>query len=88
MKSLHRASFPTAGVGQRKSAAWVKSVSAPTGALIRRLEGIYDEILIDEVQDLSAYDWDILDALLISSIEIWMVGDIRQAVLATNGRSC
>jgi len=62
-------------------------IVASKGALIRRLEGIYDEILIDEVQDLSSYDWDILDALLISSIEMWMVGDIRQAVLATNQRS-
>lgn len=61
--------------------------TASKGALIRRLEGIYHEILIDEVQDLSAYDWDILDALLGSSIDVWMVGDIRQAVLATNGRS-
>lgn len=62
-------------------------ITASNGALIRRLEGMYDEILIDEVQDLSAYDWDILDALLSSNLEIWMVGDIRQAVLATNGRS-
>lgn len=62
-------------------------IAASKGALIRRLEGIYDEILIDEVQDLSAYDWDILDALLGSAIDIWMVGDIRQSVLATNGRS-
>jgi hypothetical protein len=62
-------------------------ITASNGALIRRLEGIYDEILIDEVQDLSAYDWDILDAMLDSSIEMWMVGDTRQAVLATNGRS-
>jgi len=57
------------------------------GSLRRRLEGIYDEILIDEVQDLSAYDWDIVDSLLTSKINIWMVGDIRQSVLATNARS-
>src|ERR1035437_2656502 len=31
LKSLHRAGVTTNGVGQRKSAAWVKSVSAPTG---------------------------------------------------------
>lgn len=62
-------------------------INASKGALIRRLEGIYDEILIDEVQDLSAYDWDVVDALLASNIEMWMVGDTRQAVLATNGRS-
>ena len=57
------------------------------GALLRRLECIYDEILIDEVQDLSAHDWEIIDVLLHSSIHIRMVGDIRQSVLATNPRS-
>lgn len=56
-------------------------------AIVRRLEGIYDEILIDEVQDLSGYDWDILDVLLDSKLDLWMVGDVRQAVLATNARS-
>lgn len=62
-------------------------VSDSKGALLRRLEAIYDEILIDEVQDLSSYDWDIFDVLLRSSTDIRMVGDIRQSVLATNPRS-
>ena len=62
-------------------------IAESQGALISRLEGIYDEILIDEVQDLSAYDWEIIDALLGSALDLWMVGDIRQAVLATNTRS-
>jgi DNA helicase II / ATP-dependent DNA helicase PcrA len=62
-------------------------VSDSKGALLRRLEAIYDEILIDEVQDLSSYDWDIFDVLLRSSTNIRMVGDIRQSVLATNPRS-
>lgn len=62
-------------------------VAESTGALLRRLECIYDEILIDEVQDLSAHDWEIIDVLLHSSIAIRMVGDIRQSVLATNPRS-
>lgn len=62
-------------------------IAASQGALIRRLEGIYDEILIDEVQDLSAYDWDIVDSLLGSTVDLWMVGDIRQSVLSTNARS-
>jgi len=62
-------------------------VAASQGALVNRLKGIYEEILIDEVQDLSAYDWDIVDALLKSAINLWMVGDIRQAVLSTNARS-
>lgn len=62
-------------------------VADSKGALLRRLECIYDEILIDEVQDFSSYDWEILDVLLRSSIDIRMVGDIRQSVLATNLRS-
>ncbi len=62
-------------------------VAESKGKLLRRLECIYDEILIDEVQDLSAHDWEIIDVLLRSSIDIRMVGDIRQSVLATNPRS-
>ena len=62
-------------------------VEASDGALVRRLECIYDEILIDEVQDLSAHDWEIIDVLLSSRVTLHMVGDIRQSVLATNPRS-
>ena len=62
-------------------------VTDSNGALLRSLECIYDEILIDEIQDSSAHDWDILDVLLRSSIDVRMVGDIRQSVLATNSRS-
>lgn len=62
-------------------------VGASKGALLHRLECIYDEILIDEVQDLSGHDWEIIDVLLNSSLHVRMVGDIRQSVLATNPRS-
>jgi len=62
-------------------------VGASHGALLHRLECVYDEILIDEVQDLSSYDWEIIDVLLGSSLEVRMVGDIRQSVLSTNIRS-
>lgn len=62
-------------------------VLSSKGALLRRLECIYDEILVDEIQDLSSHDWEIFDVLLRSSIDIRMVGDIRQSVLATNPRS-
>lgn len=62
-------------------------VDASCGALVRRLECMYDEILIDEVQDLSSHDWEIIDVLLESRLHVAMVGDIRQAVLATNPRS-
>ncbi|HCR2014723.1 TPA: ATP-dependent helicase [Enterobacter asburiae] len=61
-------------------------INASQGALIFRLESIYDEILIDEVQDLSGYDLDILDSLLATAINLKMVGDMRQAVLSTNPR--
>ncbi|MCT7307125.1 UvrD-helicase domain-containing protein [Ralstonia wenshanensis] len=62
-------------------------IQASGGALLRRLEALYDEILIDEVQDLSAHDWGIIDCLLDSTVVVRMVGDIRQSVLATNPRS-
>ena len=57
------------------------------GALLRRLQCLYDEIVIDEVQDLSGHDWDILDELLPSTLDLRLVGDLRQAVLSTNPRS-
>jgi len=62
-------------------------IEESNGALLHRLECIYDEILIDEIQDLSSHDWEIIDALLKCSIQIRMVGDIRQSVLSTNPRS-
>lgn len=62
-------------------------IAESSGALLRRLECIYDEIHIDEVQDLSAHDWQIIDSLLGSNLDVKMVGDIRQAVLSTNPRS-
>lgn len=57
-----------------------------TPALMWRLECLYHELLIDEVQDLSGYDWEILHALMKSRIDIRLVGDVRQAVLSTNPR--
>lgn len=59
-------------------------IEESNGALMHRLECCYDEILVDEVQDLSAHDWEIVDALLESRIGIKMVGDLRQAVLSTS----
>jgi len=63
-----------------------RELMAETPALLRRLEHLYDEILIDEVQDLSGYDWEIIHDLLQSRIDVRMVGDVRQAVLSTNPR--
>lgn len=56
------------------------------GALIDRLSRIYDEIYIDEVQDLTGCDLHVVGALMDSTICLEMVGDIRQSVFDTNPR--
>jgi DNA helicase II / ATP-dependent DNA helicase PcrA len=61
-----------------------KANRATGGAAVRRLEDIYDEIYIDEVQDLVGYDLEILDCLLRSNVHVLMVGDPRQHTYATN----
>ena len=58
--------------------------AASQGALIQRLESIYDYIFIDEMQDLTGYDLTFLELLLNSKISIWGVGDPRQSTLRTN----
>lgn len=62
-------------------------VEQSRGALLYRLENLYDEILVDEVQDLSGWDWELLEKLFASRIDIRMVGDIRQSVLSTSPRT-
>jgi hypothetical protein len=54
------------------------------GKVIRRLEGMYDYILIDEMQDLAGYDLVLLEKLFCSSISVVAVGDPRQGTFATN----
>jgi DNA helicase-2/ATP-dependent DNA helicase PcrA len=54
------------------------------GAVIRRLEQIFDRIFIDEVQDLVGYDLDFIDLLFKSRIEVTAVGDPRQHTYRTN----
>lgn len=53
-------------------------------APIRRLEGIYDAIYIDECQDLVGNDREILEELMKSSIRLFVTGDVRQSVLKTS----
>ena len=64
----------------------VRVEEASSGAGIRRLERVYDHIFIDEVQDLCGYDLEVLNLLMQSKTPIELVGDIRQAILATNQR--
>lgn len=54
------------------------------GSVIKRLEDIYDCIFIDEIQDLAGYDFDFLELLFKSKIEIVVVGDSRQGTYFTN----
>ena len=59
---------------------------ASSGSAIDRLSGIYDEIHIDEAQDLNGYDLEVMIKLINSSINLYMVGDVRQAILLTNAQ--
>ncbi|WHO90907.1 UvrD-helicase domain-containing protein [Xanthomonas campestris] len=54
------------------------------GQVMARLAAMYDELYIDEVQDLAGYDLDLVERLLKSDIDITLVGDTRQATYATN----
>lgn len=54
------------------------------GNSIRRLEEIYSNIYLDEIQDLAGYDLDILKLLMESSIAVICCGDNKQATYATH----
>jgi ATP-dependent exoDNAse (exonuclease V) beta subunit len=49
-----------------------RELMADTPVLLRRLESLYDEILIDEVQDLNGYNWEIVHELLGWRIDVRM----------------
>lgn len=53
------------------------------GAPIARLEKIYDNVYIDEFQDLGGNDLVVLEALMKSNINLLLLGDVRQAILDT-----
>lgn len=57
---------------------------ATEGAVIRRLERIYQSVFIDEVQDLVGWDLELLDMLFASRMSVTLVGDPRQHTLSTN----
>lgn len=57
---------------------------AAEGTVIMRLQRIYDEIYVDEVQDMTGYDLDVLEQLFGSSSTVELVGDVRQSLFSTN----
>lgn len=59
-------------------------IKATDGKPIRRLEQIIDRLYVDEVQDLAGYDLDLIEHLLMSSIDVVLVGDHRQATYKTH----
>lgn len=54
------------------------------GKTIRRLEQLFNIILIDEMQDLVGYDLDFIDMMIDSQLDLIMVGDPRQSTYASN----
>ena len=54
------------------------------GRVIKRIAGIFDEIFIDEVQDIAGYDLDLIERLMDSSVSILLVGDPRQGTYSTS----
>lgn len=58
--------------------------SKAQGLISQRLEKIYGHIFIDELQDLSGYDLNLLEIFFKSNTNIVAVGDPRQATFTTN----
>lgn len=55
------------------------------GAVLNRLQRIFDAVLIDEVQDMAGYDYEFIELLINSDINIILCGDERQKTYRTNG---
>jgi DNA helicase-2/ATP-dependent DNA helicase PcrA len=54
------------------------------GRVIKRIAGIFDEIFIDEVQDIAGYDLDLIELLMDSAASVLLVGDPRQGTYSTS----
>ncbi len=65
----------------------VKCNEESDGKVINRISRCFDNIYIDEVQDLAGYDLEILRLLFDCESHIVLVGDPRQATYSTNNNS-
>jgi DNA helicase-2/ATP-dependent DNA helicase PcrA len=54
------------------------------GAVISRIQKVFNHIFVDEVQDLVAFDLDVLDLLMACETGVTLVGDPRQHTYSTN----
>lgn len=57
---------------------------ASGGLVLARLSQLYDEVFIDELQDLSGYDMNLVERMLQTGIRMVMVGDPRQLTYTTS----
>jgi DNA helicase II / ATP-dependent DNA helicase PcrA len=55
-----------------------------SGRVVDRIAAIFDEILVDEVQDISGYDLEFVELLLDSRSQVLLVGDPRQGTYSTS----
>ena len=62
----------------------VRCESASGERVTARLRQVYTDVFIDEFQDLTGEDLDVVEMLLGSGIRVTLVGDPRQSVLSTN----
>lgn len=53
------------------------------GAVVDRISRVFPHIYVDEVQDISGRDFELIEALLRSSAHMTLVGDPRQGTFAT-----
>lgn len=59
-------------------------IEKTAGLPIQRFMGICDHLYVDEAQDLSGYDLELMECLLKAGLRITLVGDCRQATYTTN----
>lgn len=57
---------------------------ASGGAVVARLAQRFSAIYVDEIQDMAGWDFELLELLLRSGIDLVLVGDHRQATFRTN----
>jgi len=56
---------------------------ASGGRVVERICQMYDAVYIDEIQDLTGWDLELLDLLMSSPVRMVVAGDVRQAILST-----
>lgn len=62
----------------------LKCDTLSAGRVIKRIAGVFNEIFIDEVQDVSGYDLDLVELLMDSAASVLLVGDPRQGTYSTS----